>query len=551
MDKFWLSQYQQGVPTEINPNIYSSLPEMFDIPFNQYSDRISFTNAGTDISYAKLYLLSKQVAAYLQQMGLKKGARIAIMMPNVLQYPILIFAILRAGFVVVNVNPLYTASELTHQMNDCSVEVIFVLANFAHVVKQSLPDMPSVKEVVVTELGDCFPTLKKIAANILVKYIHKMVPSYSEMQHIKFTDILRIGANSSYTKPNIQSEDIAFIQYTGGTTGVSKGAILSHRNLIANILQTTAWVSTIKKEKEQIIVTALPLYHIFSLTANCFTFFMIGSKNILITNPRDTKGFINAIKNAKITAITGVNTLYDSLLRHPKFNKINFKHLNIALSGGMALQKNVASQWQKATDMPILEAYGLTETSPAVTINPLNTKIYTGSVGLPLPSTNIAIRDENGNDLPIDEIGELSVSGPQVMSEYWQKPEETKLEFWPDGFLRTGDSARIDRLGYVYLVDRIKDLIIVSGFNVYPHQVEDVIMQLPGVLEVAVIGVNKQTGRELVKACVVKNDPSLTEEEILNHCRENLTAYKIPKQIEFYEELPKTNVGKILKRAIK
>lgn len=551
MDKVWLQQYEKGIPKEIDPSLYESLPELFEKPFNQYQDKIAFANLKTNLSYKELNILSTKLAAYLQSLGLKKGARILIMMPNLLQYPIAIFAILRAGFVVVNINPLYTANELIHQANDCEAEAIIVLANFAHIVDQSLSQIPSLKHIIITELGDGFSIIKKHLVNCVVKYVHKLVPKYSLKNAVKFHTAIKKGGDETFTKPNLTHSDIAFLQYTGGTTGIAKGAVLTHKNLIANILQTTAWISSLRKKNNQIIITALPLYHIFSLTANCFTFFMIGAKNILITNPRNIKGFIKEIKNVKFTAITGVNTLFDSLLRHSSFQKINFKYLKITLSGGMSLQKNVANLWQKKTKCPIIEAYGLTETSPGVTINPVHTKKYNGSVGLPLPSTIVSIRDKTGKELPIGEVGELCIFGPQVMKEYWHKPNETKLIFWQDGFLRTGDSARIDKLGYVYIVDRIKELIIISGFNVYPHQVEEVIAQLPGVQEVAVIGAKTRSGHEVVKACIVKKDPSITAETIIEHCRNNLTRYKVPKIVEFYDDLPKSSVGKILKRAIK
>ena len=550
MDKYWLQQYQRGIPDEINPDDYTSINDYLADIFVKHADSVAFENMGTEITYAEVDRLSQKFAAYLQSQGLKPGARVAIMMPNLLQYPIAIFAILRAGFAVVNINPLYTANEVAHQLSDCAAEAIIVVANFAQTIQKACEKTPSVKHIIVTEIGDCFNFVKRHLTNLSIKYMLRMVPDYSSLKYTSFNQALKIGANYKFTEPKLTLNDIAFIQYTGGTTGISKGAVLTHRNIVANTLQTNAWLTPMKSDKQQIIVTALPLYHIFSLTANLFTFFKLGAKNILITNPRDTKRFINEIKNAKFTAITGVNTLFLSMINHPNFNKINFKHLKIALSGGMALEKKVASRWHKTTKSPILEAYGLTETSPAVTINPLSTNIYNGSVGLPLPSTDISIRDEKGKELAIGDIGELSVKGPQVMREYWQKPEESKNAFWDDGYLRTGDTARIDELGYVYLVDRIKDLIIVSGFNVYPHQVEEVILQIPGIKEAAVIAVSKGTGQEAVKACVVSEDPSITAEDIIEHCRENLTAYKIPKTVEFFDELPKSNIGKILKREL-
>lgn len=551
MEKLWFDQYQQGVPHQVYPDSYSSLLKFFDESFKKYSRYIAYENMGTSMTYGQLEKLSHDFAAYLQHLNLNKGARVAIMMPNLLQYPIVLFGILRAGYVVVNTNPLYTVDELTHQLADSEAEAIIVLANYAHTVKEALPKLPKLKHIIVTELGDAFPTVKRFIINGVVKYVKRMVPNYNGLTMIPYTEALQQGAGFLLSEVPFSRNDIAFIQYTGGTTGVFKGAILTQRNMIANILQASAWISPLNVGPQDTIITALPLYHIFSLTANCLTFFKVGAKNILITNPRDTAGFIRTIKRAKFTAITGVNTLFNSLLSHPKFKQVDFSKLKLALSGGMALQKSVATRWREITKAPILEAYGLTETSPAVTINPLSLKEYNGSIGLPIPSTDISIRDPNGKELPIGEVGELCVSGPQVMPGYWQRPDETALVFWPDGFLRTGDTARVDALGYVYLVDRIKDMILVSGFNVYPNEIEQVIGQMPGVLEVGVIGIPKDTGGEQVKACVVKRDPALTAEAIIAHCQLHLTGYKVPKVIEFYKDLPKSNVGKVLRRALR
>ncbi len=550
MDKCWLKNYQQGVPYEIYPNKYDNLIDFFADVLSAHSKKVAFTNMGVDLTYQEIDLKSKNFAAYLQSLKLKKGARVGVMMPNLLQYPIAIFAILRAGFAVVNINPLYTAKEISSQLNDCEAEAIIGIANFANTIQTALSDVATIKHVIITEIGDCFPLIKKHLVNFALKYVYHLIPNYSELKHTTFNEALIIGKNHKFIEPKITPEHIAFLQYTGGTTGIAKGAILTHKNIIANVLQTTAWLAALDKNQQQIIITALPLYHIFSLTANLFTFYKLGAKNILITNPRDTKGFIKQIKNTKFTAITGVNTLFASLINHPLFTKINFSELKIALSGGMTLEKKVASQWKKITKSPILEAYGLTETSPGVAINPISTSNYNGSVGLPLPSTEISIRDEHGKELAINEVGELCIKGPQVMHEYWHKPEETKNAFWQDGFLRSGDSARIDENGYLYIVDRIKELIIISGFNVYPHQVEEVILQMPGIKEVAVIAINKGSGKEAVKACVVKDNPDITAENIIEYCRENLTAYKIPKVVEFYDALPKSNIGKILKREL-
>ncbi|MDP3705315.1 MAG: AMP-binding protein [Legionellaceae bacterium] len=551
MDKLWLDQYQHGVPHKINPDPYPSLMALLDESIGKNPDKTAFVNMGTNITYAEVDKQSRYFAAYLQQLGLKKGARVSIMMPNLLQYPIALFGILRAGYIVVNTNPLYTLDEVVHQTKDAGSEAIIVLANYAHLVHEALPYLPALKHVIVTELGDAFPFVKRTVMNLFIKYIKRMVPDYSSMSVIKYTDIMLQGSGYMLSPVTLNHDDVAFIQYTGGTTGVAKGAMLTHKNMIANVLQASAWISPSITGHNDIIVTALPLYHIFSLTSNCLTFFKIGAKNILITNPRDTSQFINQIKHAEFTAITGVNTLFNSLLNHRNFNSINFSKLKLALSGGMALQKTVALRWREATKAPILEAYGLTETSPGVTINPLSLKEYNGSIGLPLPSTNISIRDEKGKELPVGETGELCISGPQVMPGYWQQPHETSLVFYPDGFLRSGDSAKVDALGFIYLIDRIKDLILVSGFNVYPNEVEQVISQLPGVLEVGVIGLHKKEGGEEVKACIVKRLSSLTEEDVIAHCRMHLTAYKIPKIIEFYTELPKSNVGKILRRALR
>ncbi len=551
MDKIWLESYQQGVPHEINLDEYSSLVELFSKACNTHAMQPAYVNMGSTLLFSDLDRHSKQLANYLQSLGLRKGAKVGIMMPNLLQYPVAIYAILRAGYIVVNINPLYTSEELSYQMNDSGAEVLLILANFIKTVEHAMQDMPLLKQVIVTEIGDLFPTIKRIAVNTVVKYIKKMVPSYRISNAVTFNQALQIGKKNTLQPTEITHDSIAFIQYTGGTTGVSKGAMLTHGNMLANILQASAWISPMSVSSNDIVVTALPLYHIFSLTANCLTFLKAGAKNILITNPRDITGFINEIKHTGFTAITGVNTLFNAMLNHPKFSTIDFSKLKLALSGGMALQKSVSKRWREQTHSPILEAYGLTEASPAVAINPVYLTEYNGSIGLPLPSTDISIRDPEGREVPLGESGELCVKGPQVMPGYWQHPAETALVFWSDGYLRTGDIANMDKQGFIYLIDRIKDMILVSGFNVYPNEVEQVISLMPGVLEVGVIGITDKDSLEKVKACIVKRDPSLTAEQVIAHCREHLTAYKIPKAVEFYEELPKTNVGKILKRALK
>lgn len=551
MDKRWFEQYQENVPHEIDSSSYLSLVSLFKESCHKHAKRPAYSNLGTDISYKQLDKLSRDFAAYLQQLGMEKGSRIAIMMPNVLQYPVALFAILRAGYVVVNTNPLYTCDEVIHQMNDSGAEAIIVLANFASTIERSLPSMPGIKHVIVTQIGDLFPTFKKFIVNFVVKHVKKLIPPYTIPHAVSFNYALQEGSESTLHEVDLNHDSIAFLQYTGGTTGVAKGAILTHGNLISNVMQAYSWIAPLGVSEQDIIVTALPLYHIFSLTANCLTFLKAGAKNILITNPRDVNQFIDEIKNSGFTAMTGVNTLYNLLLNHPRFKEINFSKLKLALSGGMALQKSVSLRWVEMTKSRVLEAYGLTETSPAATINPMYLEGYNGSIGLPLPSTDVSIRDDEGKEVAIGSSGELCIKGPQVMPGYWNRPDETKLVFTEDGFLKTGDIARMDEEGYIYLVDRKKDMIVVSGFNVYPNEVEQVIGMHPGVLEVGVVGVGDAESGERVKACIVKKDPHLTSEEIITHCREHLAAYKVPKIVEFFNELPKTNVGKILRRALK
>lgn len=472
------------------------------------------------------------------------------MMPNVLQYPVALFGALRGGYMVVNTNPLYTADELIHQMNDSGAEVIVVLANFAKTVEKALPHT-MLKHIVVTQIGDLLPFVKRIIVNAVVKYIKKMVPAYHLPQAISFNEALSQGSGKTMQPVDLNHDDIAFLQYTGGTTGVAKGAMLTHGNMVANVLQAYTWISPMDVGEQDIIVTALPLYHIFSLTANCLTFLKAGAKNVLITNPRDIPHFIKEIKNIQFTAITGVNTLFNAMMHNPAFHEIDFSKSKLALSGGMSLQKAVALKWVELTKSRILEAYGLTETCPAVTINPMYMEDYNGSIGLPISSTEVSIRNDDGVELGFNQTGELCVRGPQVMAGYWQRPDETALVMTEDGFLRTGDMAQIDENGFVYLIDRKKDMIVVSGFNVYPNEVEQVIGMMPGVHEVGVIGVQHEESGERVKAIIVKRDPALTAEQVIEHCREHLTGYKIPKIVEFVDELPKTNVGKILRRALK
>jgi len=551
MEKPWLKNYESNVNHEININEFSSLSDLFEKTVKKFSSKPAFYNMGKTITYQDLYILSKKFSSYLQNnLGLKKGDRIAIMMPNLLQYPVVLFGILQAGMIVVNVNPLYTARELEHQLKDSGAKAILILENSAHILEKVLANT-EVKHVIVTKIGDMLSPLKSVIVNFIVKYVKKMVQSWDIPNAIMFKDLLNHADETKFKKEDISLNEIAFLQYTGGTTGVSKGAILTHGNIVANFLQAREWIKNLIKEGEEIIITALPLYHIFSLTANCMIFSSIGALNILITNPRDIPGFVKELKKFKFTAITGVNTLFNALLNNEEFSNLDFSRLKVALGGGMAVQRAVAEKWKNVTKTPLIEAYGLTETSPAVCINPMNLKEYNGYIGLPIPSTEVVIKDENENNLEPGKEGELCVKGPQVMKGYWNKKEETEKVFTKDGFFKTGDIAYMTEDGFFKIVDRKKDMILVSGFNVYPNEVEDVIASHPKVLECAVIGIPDDKSGESVKAFIVKKDDSLTEDEIISFCRENLTAYKVPKHIEFRKELPKTNVGKILRRELR
>ena len=481
---------------------------------------------------------------------MEQGDRIAVMMPNVLQNPIAIFAILRAGFTVVNTNPLYTPRELEHQLSDSGAKAIIVMENFCCTLEEVIVKTP-IQHVVTTQLGDLLKFPKSLIVNLVVKYIKKMVPAFSLPKAVKFKQALQIGSGKTRQKVSVSHDDLAFLQYTGGTTGVAKGAMLTHGNMVANMQQASAWIKDGVNDGEEVIITALPLYHIFSLTANCLTFMKVGALNYLITNPRDMPGFVKELQGLRFTAITGVNTLFNALMNTPGFEQIDFSHLKLSLGGGMAVQQPVAERWQKLTGSPLLEAYGLTETSPAVCINPLSLKQYNGAIGLPVPSTEVSVQDEDGNVLPQGEVGELCVRGPQVMKGYWQRPEETAKVLSSDGWLKTGDVAQMDEQGFFRIVDRLKDMILVSGFNVYPNEIETVIAGHEGVLEVGVIGEPDADSGEVVKAVVVRKNPELDEAMLIAHCREHLTGYKVPKIIEFREELPKTNVGKILRRELR
>ncbi len=551
LERPWLASYPAGVPQQIDPDEYPSIVSVLQSSLEKYRDRPAFSNMGRSITYAEVDKYSKQFAAYLLgELKLKKGDRVAIMMPNCLQYPIAIFGVLRAGLTVVNTNPMYTARELKHQLVDSGASAILVFDNFAKTVQDVVPET-SVKQVITTGLGDLLPFPKGAIVNFVLKYVKKMIPEYDIPGAVRFKNTLTLGQMHTLPAIDITPQDIAFLQYTGGTTGVAKGAMLTHRNLVSNMLQSHAWISANTKEGSEIIITALPLYHIFALTANCLVFMKLGGQNHLITNPRDMPGFVKELSGIPFTAITGVNTLFNGLLNTPGFDQIDFSHLRLTLGGGMAVQRAVAERWKKATGCTLVEAYGLTETSPAACMNPLNLPEYNGAIGLPISSTDACLKDEENRVLAQGEIGELCIKGPQVMKGYWQRPEETAHSIDSDGWLHTGDIARVDENGFFYIVDRKKDMILVSGFNVYPNEVEDVIAMMPGVLEVAAVGVPDDKSGEAVKVVIVKKDPNLTAEQVKAHARENLTGYKQPRFVEFRAELPKTNVGKILRRELR
>jgi len=552
-DRPWFKSYPSGVDKEINPDDYRSVVAVFEEAVSTFADRPAFSNFGKQLSYRELDVLSRQFAAYLLgELKLKKGDRVALMMPNCLQYPVATFGILRAGLTVVNTNPLYTPRELKHQLVDSGASAILVVDNFGATVQQVVADTP-VKQVITTGLGDLLGMPKGMLVNFVLKYVKRMVPAYDIPGAVRFKDALSLGKQHSLPAIDIDHSDIAFLQYTGGTTGVAKGAMLTHRNMVANMQQAGAWISGTMDMAlgKEIIITALPLYHIFALTANGLVFIKLGGLNYLITNPRDMPGFVKELGKVPFTAITGVNTLFNGLLNTPGFDQLNFSTLKMALGGGMAVQRPVAERWKQVTGVTLVEAYGLTETAPAACMNPLNLKAYNGSIGLPIPSTDACVKDDEGNMLPVGEIGELCIKGPQVMKGYWQRPEETAAVIDADGWLHTGDMARMDEDGFFYIVDRKKDMILVSGFNVYPNEIEDVIAAMDGVLEVAAIGVPDERSGEAVKVFVVRKDPNLTEEQIKAYCRQNLTGYKQPRHVEFRQELPKTNVGKILRKQLR
>jgi long-chain acyl-CoA synthetase len=552
MDKIWLQEYPEGVPAEIDVNEFPSLREFLEQSFSKYSSLPAFTNMGHSISFGELDEMSRYLGAWLQKnAGLAKGDAVAVMMPNVIQYAVAVAAILRAGLTVTNVNPLYTPRELEHQLKDSGAKAIIMVENFASTLQKVRHNTP-IKTVVVTAIGDMLPVPKRHLVNFVIRKVKKMVPAWDIPDAVPFHKALKEGKWQTMDTPPLGHDDIAFLQYTGGTTGVAKGAMLTHRNIIANLLQARAWLSVTVVEGQSVVITPLPLYHIFSLTANFFVFTLMGGNNILITNPRDLPGFVKELKKQKFTFITGVNTLFNGLLNTPGFNEVDFSHLKVTLGGGMAVQAAVAERWKQVTGKPLVQAYGLTETSPAACINPLTQKEFNGSIGVPISSTEVSIRDEDGNELGIGAVGEICIRGPQVMAGYWNRPDETDKVMLEGGWFRSGDMGRMDERGYIFIEDRKKDMILVSGFNVYPNEVEGVAVTHPAVLEAAAVGIPDEKSGEMVKLFVVcREGQSVTEKELIAFCREGLTGYKVPRKVEFRKELPKTNVGKILRRALR
>ncbi|HNM80123.1 MAG TPA: long-chain-fatty-acid--CoA ligase [Rhodocyclaceae bacterium] len=550
MDKIWLNSYPAGVPADIAIDHCPSLVALVDEACRRYSGQTAFISMGRELSYADLDARSREFAGWLQSRGLGKGDRVALMMPNLLQYPVALFGALRAGCVVVNCNPLYTPRELEHQLKDSGATAIVIVENFAHTLEQVVGHT-AIRHVVVTSMGEMLGFPKGMLVNWVVRHAKKLVPPWSLAGSIDFAAALAEGRRKPPKPVVLGHDDLAFLQYTGGTTGVAKGAMLSHGNIAANVMQAHAWIRPVIRDGQEFIVTALPLYHIFALTANCLTFIMAGARNLLIANPRDIPGFVKEWGRYPVSVATGVNTLFNALLNDPNFAKLDFSPMRITLGGGMAVQSAVADRWQAITGGPLLQAYGLTETSPAATINPLDLKAFNGSIGLPISSTEVSIRNDDGGEVERGQVGEICIRGPQVMKGYWQRPEETALVMYPDGFLRTGDMGYVDAGGFVYLVDRKKDMILVSGFNVYPNEVEEAVAMHPGVRDVAAIGVPDDRSGEAVKVFVVRKDTNLTAEALIEHCRRELTGYKVPRQVEFREDLPRTNVGKILRRALK
>jgi long-chain acyl-CoA synthetase len=551
MEKIWLKEYPQGIPAEVDIHEYSSLRDIFEKSCRTYADLPAYSNMSVSMSYSELDKRSRNFAAYLQhELGLAKGDRVAIMLPNLLQYPVALFGTLRAGLTVVNVNPLYTPRELEHQLRDSGATAIVVLENFARTL-QDVIGKTQVKTVITTQIGDMFPAPKSLLTNLVVKHVKKMVPAWNIAGAIGFKQAMRAGERHQLKDVPLTHDDIAFLQYTGGTTGVAKGAILTHGNMVANLQQVAVWIARDLDEGVEVMIVPLPLYHIYALTCG-LVYMKIGANSVLITNPRDMPAFVEELKKTRFTGIIGVNTLYYALLNTPGFNEVGARTLKIASAGGMAVQRAVAEKWKQVTGVPIIEGYGLTETAPVAISNPLNIKDWTGTIGLPIPSTEVALLDDEGTEVPQGQVAEICIRGPQVTKGYWNRPDETAKVFTADGWFRTGDMGFVNEKGYFKITDRKKDMVLVSGFNVYPNEVEDVIMTHPGVLEVAVIGAPDEKSGEVVKAVVVKRDPTLTAEALIAHCQKQLTGYKVPKIVEFRTQpLPKTNIGKILRRELR
>ncbi|MBK9674905.1 MAG: long-chain-fatty-acid--CoA ligase [Betaproteobacteria bacterium] len=550
MEKIWLKHYPKGVPAEIDVNTYASLRDVFEESCTKYGPRKAYTCMGKSITFSELDTLTAAFGAWLQGQGCKKGSRVALMMPNVLQYPVCLFGALRAGCTIVNVNPLYTARELEHQLNDSGAEVLIVVENFAHTYEE-IAAKTKVRKVIVTSIGELLG-FKGLIVDLVLRKVKKMIPAWNVPGSLRLSDALADGRKHKLKPVPLGHDDIAFLQYTGGTTGVSKGAILLHRNIVANLLQARAWILPfLGHDSVEVILTPLPLYHIFSLTANCLTFMTLGAENVLIPNPRDIPGFVKEMRKHKFTVMTGVNTLFNALVNNPEFAKLDFSTFRVTLGGGMAVQEAVAVKWKKVTGCTLIEAYGLTETSPAATINPVDIPEYNGSIGLPISSTELVLRDDDGKNVPLGQPGEICIRGPQVMAGYWQRPDETAKVMDKDGWFATGDIGVMDERGFVKIVDRKKDMILVSGFNVYPNEIEAVVAMHPGVLECAAVGVPDKKSGEAVRLYVVKKDEALTADALIKHCREHLTGYKCPRDVEFRKELPKTNVGKILRRELR
>jgi long-chain acyl-CoA synthetase len=550
MDRPWLKSYPAGVPAEIDKSQYANIREIFSQSVKRYASAPAFSNMGRTLTFTEVDRLSRDFGSWLQNAArLPRGARVAIMMPNLLQYPVALFGALRAGYVVVNCNPLYTPRELEHQLKDSGAEAIVILENFAKTL-EAVIGQTQVKTVVTTQIGDLLGFPKSLITNFAVKRVKKMVPAWNLPGAVAFPAALAAGRGTQLVEPPLTHDDLAFLQYTGGTTGVSKGAMLTHGNIVSNLQQTSAWWGTGLTEGGEIIITALPLYHIFALTGNCLVFIKIGGHNVLITNPRDMPGFVAELAKHRFTAITGVNTLFNGLLNTPGFAQLDFSSMKMSLGGGMAVQRAVAERWKQVTGKPLAEGYGLTETSPGACINPVGGE-YTGYAGLPISSTIVTIRDDDARPLPIGETGEICIAGPQVMKGYWNRPDETAKVMTADGAFRTGDIGIMTPEGYVKIVDRKKDMILVSGFNVYPNEIEDVVAMMPGVLECCAVAAPDESSGEKVRLVIVRKDPALTKEQVLAHCKQHLTGYKVPKLVEFWKELPKTNVGKVLRREVK